>query len=64
MKVSLQLDKERKQHSVTAFPKVPQEFLQEDIYAYKEDTDTLTEKIFVLEHVDFPCLHMVNLSPK
>ena len=43
-----------KQHfSVTAFPKIVGNFLQEDILQYKDNIDDLTEKLLLLENVDF-----------
>lgn len=53
MNVSLQLEKDAKCYNLTAFPKVINEFLKEDIYIYKENTDRLVEKLLLLESVDF-----------
>ena len=39
--------------SVTAFPKIVGNFLQEDILQYKDHIDDLTEKLLLLENVDF-----------
>jgi len=38
---------------VTAFPKIVGNFLQEDIMQYKDNIDDLTEKLLLLENVDF-----------
>lgn len=53
MNVTLQLQKGDKTISVIAFPKVLATFLNEDIYSYKDNTEALTEKILLLESVDF-----------
>ena len=53
MTVSLNLEKDGKVISVTAFPKVVSGFLQEGIFNYKEDTDPLIEKLLLLDSVDF-----------
>lgn len=53
MNVSLQLEKDAKCYNLTTFPKVINEFLKEDIYIYKENTDRLVEKLLLLESVDF-----------
>jgi len=38
---------------VTAFPKIVGNFLQEDILQYKDNINDLTEKLLLLENVDF-----------
>ena len=38
---------------MTAFPKIVGNFLQEDILQYKDNIDNLTEKLLLLENVDF-----------
>ena len=38
---------------MTAFPKIVGNFLQEDILQYKDNIDDLTEKLLLLENVDF-----------
>ena len=53
MTVSLNLEKDGKVISVTAFPKVVSGFLQEGIFNYKEDTEPLIEKLLLLDSVDF-----------
>ena len=53
MTVSLNLEKDGKVISVTAFPKVVSGFQQEGIFNYKEDTEPLTEKLLLLDSVDF-----------
>ena len=53
MTVSLNLEKDRKVFSVTAFPKTVSGFLREDIFNHKEDTEPLIEKLLLLDSVDF-----------
>ena len=53
MTVSLNLEKDGKVFSVTAFPKTVSGFLQEDNFNYKEDTEPLIEKLLLLDSVDF-----------
>lgn len=50
---SFQLEKENTQKNVTAFAKVLSAFLEEDIYNYSNKEDELTEKLLLLENVDF-----------
>ena len=38
---------------MTAFPKIVGNFLQEDNLQYKDNIDDLTEKLLLLENVDF-----------
>ena len=38
---------------MTAFPKIVGNFLQEDIFQYKDNIDDLTEKLLLLKNVDF-----------
>jgi len=38
---------------VTAFPQIVGNVLQEDILQYKDNIDDLTEKLLLLENVDF-----------
>ena len=38
---------------MTAFPKIVGNFFQEDILQYKDNIDDLTEKLLLLENVDF-----------
>ena len=64
MTVSLNLEKDSKVFSVTAFPKVVSGFPQEDVYSYKEDTEPLIEKLLLLDSVDFQHLRMGNLLQK
>ena len=40
-------------YNVTAFSKIISAFLSEDMYSYKEDTDTLIEIMLLIENVDF-----------
>ena len=51
--MTVSLEKESKVFSVSVFPKVVSTFLQEDIFAYKEDTEPLIEKLLLLKCVDF-----------
>ena len=53
MTVHFDLEKENKLYSVTAFPKALSAFLQKDVISFKDDTDTLTAELLVLENVDF-----------
>lgn len=53
MTVHFELEKEDKFYSVTAFPKALSAFLQKDIISFKDDTDTLTAELLILENVDF-----------
>lgn len=52
MNAAFQLEKDGKQIN-TAFPKVLGKFLNEDIYNYKDKDDTLTQKLLLLDNVDF-----------
>jgi len=60
MNTNVHLEKDDTIYKVTAFPKIisaftirspwaPGAFLSEDIYSYKEDTDTLIEKMLLIE---------------
>ena len=40
-------------YKITAFSKIISAFLSEDIYIYKQDTDTLIEKMLLIKNVDF-----------
>ena len=53
MTVNFTIEKEGKEYSVTAFPKVVSLFLEKDIFEYKNDTDTLIEELLLLEDIDF-----------
>lgn len=53
MNINFHLEKHDTIYKVTAFPKVVSAFLSEDIYSYKQDTDTLIEKMLLIENVDF-----------
>ncbi|KAL9951677.1 hypothetical protein ACROYT_G044395 [Oculina patagonica] len=53
MNVNIDLEKEQRPYNVTVFRKVINEFLGEDIFAYKDDTQTLIEKLLLLECVDY-----------
>lgn len=53
MNINFHLEKQEQHFSVTAFPKIIGNFLQEDVLQYKDDIDNLTEKLLLLENVDF-----------
>lgn len=53
MNINFHLEKQEQHFSVTAFPKIVGNFLQEDILQYKDTIDDLTEKLLLLENVDF-----------
>lgn len=53
MTVSLSLEKDGKQYSVTAFSKAISTFLNEDIFSFKDNTEPLETKLLLLEGVDF-----------
>jgi len=53
MNTNFHLEKDDTIYKVTAVPKIISVFLSEDIYSYKEDTDTLIEKMLLIENVDF-----------
>lgn len=53
MTVHFNLEKEDKLYSVTAFPKALSAFLQKDVISFKDDTDTFTAELLVLENVAF-----------
>ena len=53
MSVNLDIEKDGNVHSVTVFPKVISTFLKEDIFDYKEETNTHVEKLLSLQYVDF-----------
>lgn len=53
MNINFHLENQKHHFSVTAFPKIVGNFLQEDILEYKDNIDDLTEKLLLLENVDF-----------
>ena len=53
MTINLNLEKDSKVFSVTAFSQVVSGFLREDIFNFKEDTEPLIENLMLLEYVDF-----------
>ena len=53
MSVNMEIEKDGKVFSVTAFPKVLTTFLKEDIFQYREDINSLEMKLLTLENVDF-----------
>ena len=58
---SFQLKKENTQKNVTAFAKVLSAFLNEEVYKYSDKEDELTEKLLLLENVDFTYHNKGNL---
>ena len=61
MNINFHLEKQDQNFSVTAFAKIVGNFLQEDIMQYKDDIDDLTEKLLLLENVDFELSHNSTL---
>ena len=57
MNINFPLEKDHTIYKVTAFPKIISVFLSEDIYSYKQDTDTVIEKMLLIKNVD------IQLSP-
>lgn len=53
MSVNLNIEKDGNVYSVTVFPKILTVFLKEDIFRYKEDTDSLEVKLLNLKKIDF-----------
>ena len=53
MNINFHLEKQDQHFSVTTFPKIVGNFLQEDVLQYKPNIDDLTEKLLLLENVDF-----------
>ena len=53
MNINFHPKKHNQHFSVTAFPKIVGNFLQEDILQYKDNIDDLSEKLLLLENVDF-----------
>ena len=53
MNINFHLEKQGQHLSVTAFPKIVGNFLQDDIFQYKDNIDDLTEKLLLLKNVDF-----------
>ena len=49
--------------NVTAFAKVLSMFLNEDVYQYNDREDELTEKLLLLENVDFHLSQTGKLVP-
>lgn len=64
MTVHFNLEKEDKFYPVTAFPKALSAFLQKDVIPFKDDTDTFTAELLVLENVDFQLSQNGNLITK
>ena len=63
MTISLNLEKDGKQFSVSAFSKPISTFLNEDIFTFKDNTDPLETKL-LLEGVDFQLSHNGKLVVK
>ena len=53
MNINFHPEKQELHLSVTAFSKIVGNFLQEDIFQYKDNIDDLTEKLLLLKNVDF-----------
>ena len=53
MNVSFHLYKDDATYTATAFSKVVNKFLGEDICQYKENTDLLMEKLLLVKDTDF-----------
>ena len=53
MNINFHLEKDGTIYKVTAFPKIISAFLSEDIYSYKQDTDSLIEKMLLIENINF-----------
>jgi len=53
MNINLHLERHSQHFTVTAFPKIVGNFLQQDILQYKDNIDDLTEKLLLLKNVDF-----------
>lgn len=51
--VNFNVEKDGKEYSITAFPRVISSFLDKDIFNYKDDTDNLIEELLLLENIDF-----------
>lgn len=50
---SFQLERDGKQYNVMANQNTISSYLNEDIFQYKDNVDELTEKLLLLEKVDF-----------
>ena len=53
MSTTFQLEKEEKQFNVVANHVTLSDYLNEDIFQYRNNIDELTEKLLLLENVDF-----------
>ena len=49
MNINFQLEKQEQHFSVTVFPKIVGNFLQEESFQYKEYIDNLTKKLLLLK---------------
>jgi len=61
--INFHVEKHNQHFSVTAFPNTVGNFLQEDILQYKDniDHDDLSEKLLLLENVDFELSQNIKL---
>ena len=50
---TLQLEKDNKQYTVIAHSRVLDSYFKEDISSYRNDQDSIIEKVLLLENVDF-----------
>ena len=62
--VNFNVEKDGKEYSITAFPRVISSFLDKDIFNYKDDTDNLIEELLLLENIDFQLSHNGRLITK
>ena len=53
MNITFHLEKQEQHFSVTAFLKIRGYFLREGIFQYKNNINDLTDKLLLLENVDF-----------
>ena len=53
IKTTFQLEKDDKQYNVLANHTTISNYLDEDIFQYKDNVDELMEKLLLLENVDF-----------
>ena len=53
MSTTFQLEKEEKQFNVVANQATLSVYLNEDVFQYRNNIDELTEKLLLLENVDF-----------
>ena len=53
MNITFHLEKQEQHFSVRAFLKIRGNFLREGIFQYEDNINDLTEKLLLLENVDF-----------